>query len=291
MFRRIAVLVSATVGVVALAVLFVLFGSGMALLSWVMEIFGEHEFEPVTIGLMLLLALGLLLAYGQHARQRPYPLLRFDLFRLRTFGIAVGGGFITRLGIGGLPFLMPLLYQLGLGLPAWESGLMMMPTAAAAMTMKAISVPILQAFGFRRVLIVNTALIGVVILLFAQVNAATPLWIPILLSLALGFFNSLQFSSMNSMAYADIEPADSSMASTVASSLQQLSLSFGLATGSLVTAWYLGGLPQSDQNAVIGALHHAFVTLGVLTILSSATFWGLRATDGQSVSHAVAGGD
>ena len=89
---------------------------------------------------------------------------------------------------------------------------------------------------------------------------------------------------MNSMAYADIDTADSSMASTIASSMQQMSMSFGLACGSLITAWYLGNLPQTDQLAITTAIHHAFITLGVLTTLSSLTFWTLRRTDGDSVS-------
>jgi MFS family permease len=128
-------------------------------------------------------------------------------------------------------------------------------------------------------------MIGVTIGLFAMVNASTPLPLIIVVGLALGFFNSLQFSSMNSMAYADIGSADSSMASTIASSLQQMSLSFGLAAGSLVTAWFLGDLPQSDRVAVTHALHYAFVTLGILTLLSSLSFWTLRRQDGESVSR------
>lgn len=96
----------------------------------------------------------------------------------------------------------------------------------------------------------------------AQVNEGTPILLIVLLGLAQGFFNSLQFSSMNSMAYADIETPDSSMASTIASVLQQLSMSFGLACGSLIAAGYLGDLPQTDRAAVTNALHHAFLTLG-----------------------------
>ena len=87
------------------------------------------------------------------------------------------------------------------------------------------------------------------------------------------------------MAYADIDAAKSSMASTIASTLQQMSMSFGLAFGSMVTAWYLGDLPQSDRMALTSALHHAFVTLGALTILSSVAFWTLRPEDGESVSR------
>lgn len=265
----------------------VLFGCGTALLSWLLEIFGEHQIDATSAAILFVLALCLLAAYGWHSRQTPHPLLRLALFRVRTFRVSVVGGFITRLGLGGLPFLLPLLYQLGIGLPAWQSGLLMMPAIAAAMGMKVFSGPILRRFGYRRVLMVNTVMIGVTISLFAGVDSGTPVGLIILLGAAQGFFNSLQFSSMNSMAYADIRTEDSSMASTIASSLQQLSMSFGLAFGSLLTAWYLSDLPQSDRIAVTGALHHAFLTLGALTILSSATFWTLRKNDGESVSQAA----
>jgi len=220
-----------------------------------------------------------------HARRTPHPLLKLALARVRTFRISVGGGFVTRLGIGGLPFLLPLLYQLGLGLPAWKSGLLMMPAAAAAMTMKLFTRPLLQRYGYRRILIVNTVMIGTTIALFSLVHEGTPLpWI-ILLGLAQGFFNSLQFSSINSMAYADIDERDASQASTIASSMQQLSMSFGLACGSLIAGWFLGRAPQTDHTAVTHALHAAFLTLATLTLLSSVFFWGLRRHDGESVSR------
>ena len=262
----------------------VLFGSGAALLSWLLEIFGEHRLDPLSATVMLALSLGLLGAYVWHALRRPFPLLRLSLFRVRTFRVSVVGGFVTRLGIGGLPFLLPLLYQLGLGMPAWQSGLLMMPAAAAAMGMKFISSRVLARFGYRPILIVNTVMIGAVISLFSLVNAATPIAVIVLLGLTMGFFNSLQFTSMNSMAFADIETADSSMASTIASSMQQMSMSFGLACGSLVAGWYLGDLPQTDRAAVTTALHYAFLTLGGLTVLSSLSFWSLRPGDGASVS-------
>ena len=263
----------------------VLFGSGTALLSWLLEIFGEHRIDATSAAVLLLLCVSLLAAYVWHARETPHPLLRLRLFRVRTFRISVVGGFVTRLGVGGMPFLLPLLYQIGLGMPAWQSGLLMMPAAAAAMFMKVISARVLARFGYRRILIVNTVMIGVVVSLFSLVSPATPVALIVLLGLSMGFFNSLQFTSMNSMAYADIDTPDSSMASTIASSLQQMSMSFGLACGSLIAGWYLGDLPQTDRAAVTTALHHAFLTLAGLTILSSLSFWSLRPRDGESVSR------
>lgn len=265
----------------------VLFGSGAALLSWLLEIFGEHQVDATSAAVLLALGLSLLAAYGLHARETAHPLLRLGLFRVRTFRVSVVGGFVTRLGVGGLPFLLPLLYQLGLGMPAWQSGLLMMPVAAAAMGMKLIASRVLARFGYRRVLTANTVMIGVVVSLFSLVTPATPIGLIVLLGLAMGFFNSLQYTSMNSMAFADIDTPDSSMASTISSSLQQMSMSFGLACGSLIAGWYLGDLPQTDRAAVTTALHYAFLTLGGLTMLSSLSFWSLRPTDGESVSRGI----
>lgn len=264
-----------------------LFGGGAALLSWLLEIFGEHELDATSGVLLLTLSLGLLAAYGWHAREAAHPLLRLTLFRVRTFRVSVVGGFVTRLGVGGMPFLLPLFYQVGLGMPAWQSGLLMMPTAAAAMAMKFVAPRVLARFGYRRVLTVNTVMIGVVVCLFATVGPGTPIAVIVLLALAMGFFNSLQYTSMNSMAYADIDTADSSMASTIASSMQQMSMSFGLACGSLIAGAYLGDLPQTDQTAVTTALHRAFLTVGGLTMLSSLSFWSLHPRDGESVSRGV----
>ena len=263
----------------------VLFGSGAAMLSWLLEVFGEHDLPALQMAVLLVLAVVLLLAYGWHATQVPYPLLRLGVFRVRTFSVAVLGGFLTRLGIGGMPFLLPLLYQLGLGLPAWESGLLMMPAAAAAMFMKVMSASLLRRFGYRQVLVVNTVLIAAAITAYSLIGPGSPLWAIVAIGLALGLFNSLQFSSMNTMAYADIDGADASMASTIASTLQQMSLSFGLATASLITVFYLAQLPQSDHVAVTNALHHGFLVLAAITLASSLSFWALRKDDGESVSR------
>jgi EmrB/QacA subfamily drug resistance transporter len=263
----------------------VLFGTGTALLSWLLEIFGEHTIDATSAGVLFALSMSLLAAYAWHARQVAQPLLRLSLFSVRTFRVSVAGGFITRLGIGGMPFLLPLLFQLGLGLPAWESGLLMMPSAAAAMFMKLLSTKILRRWGFRQVLIVNTVMVGLTICTYSFATPATPLAPIVLLGLAQGFFNSLQFSSINAMAYADIEPAESSMATSIASTLQQLSLSFGLACSSLIAGWYLGNAPQTQQVAVTTALDYTFLTVGILTTLSSLSFWTLRVGDGDNVSR------
>lgn len=262
-----------------------LFGSGVALLSWLLEVFGEHTLSTTEALAVLLLSLSLLAAYVWHALGWPHPLLRLSLLLMRTFRVSVLGGFVTRLGVGGMPFLLPLLYQVGLGLPAWQSGLLMMPAAAAAMFMKMIAAWMLRRFGYRQVLIVNTVLVGCTIASYSLIGVDTPMLVIVMLGLMMGLFNSLQFSSLNTMTYADVDDSDTAMASTLASTLQQMSLSFGLACGSLVTGFYLAGLPQSNAVAVTSAIHHAFLTLGALTLLSSLMFWTLRPNDGDNVSR------
>jgi predicted MFS family arabinose efflux permease len=132
--------------------------------------------------------------------------------------------------------------------------------------------------------VVNTVLVACTMASFTVIGPGTPWYAIVPIGLMMGLFNSLQFSSMNSMAYADIEEGDAAMASTIASTLQQMSFSFGLACGSLVTGYYLADVAQSNATAVTSALHHAFLTLAGLTLASSAAFWALRANDGESVS-------
>ncbi len=264
---------------------FLLFGAGIALLSYVLEVFGEHNLAVQHLSLLTAGSLALLAAYVWYARRTPAPVLALRLFAVRTFRVSVVGGFVTRLGVGGMPFLLPLLYQLGLGYAPWQAGLLTMPTAAAAMLMKISSRPLLARFGHRTILISNTVLIGIVLLLFTQIGPGASLWAILALGFCQGFFMSLQFTSMNSLTYADVSDADASKASSIASTAQQMSLSFGVATASLIAGWFLRGLHQNDPAEIIPALHKAFVTMGLLTIASSATFWGLHRNDGNNVSN------
>lgn len=263
---------------------FVLFCSGIALLSHVLEVFGEHDHASGTLVAMTVAALALLAAYGWHARRKAAPLLELALLRVRTFRLAVLGGFVTRLGFGGMPFLLPLLYQLGLGFPPWQAGLLTMPTALAAMGMKIVSRGVLKRFGHRHTLLANTVLLGLTMAAFTQIDRGTPVVAILALSFAQGFFSSLQFTAMNSIVYADIDDRDATKAGSIASTGQQLSLSFGVAMGSLVTVWFLGPAGQSDSLRAIPALHDAFLTLGLITIASSIVFLGLHPHDGNNVS-------
>lgn len=270
----------------------VLFSSGIALLSYVLEVFGEHRLTGAAVAALLALSVALLAGYGLHAARASQPLLRLALFRIRTFRAAVGGSFFTRISIGGIPFLLPLLYQVGLGYTPVESGLLMMPQAFAAMSLKMTMPRILARFGYRAVLVSNTVMLGVLILLFATVGAATPLWLMGAQLFAFGFFSSLQYTSMNTLVYADVSGAAASDASTIASTGQQLSLSFAVAVASLVTALFVPDRFHTSPVEMIRGIHEAFVALGVATIISTLSFAGLRRDDGSAVSrHGEAAGE
>jgi EmrB/QacA subfamily drug resistance transporter len=264
---------------------FLLFGAGIALLSYVLEVFGEHTLPVSAIGFLLGCSAVLLGAYGWHTQRASAPVLALVLFRIRTFRLAVVGGFVTRLGIGGMPFLLPLLYQIGLGYKPWQAGLLTMPQALAAIGMKIFSNPLLARFGYRQILISNTVLLGCTIMVFTQIGPGAPIWGIVLLSLAQGFFASLQFTSMNSLIFADVADRDASKASSLASTGQQMSLSFGVAFASLLTAWFLGHVDQTDPAQTIPALHKAYFAMGVITVISSLTFWALHRDDGANVSN------
>jgi hypothetical protein len=184
-----------------------------------------------------------------------------------------------------MPFLLPLLYQVGLGYTPIESGLLILPQSIAAITLKMTMPKILTRFGYRPVLLVNTVLLGSLIALFATIGPTTSVVLIGLQAMAFGFLSSLQFTSMNTLAYADIGEADSSMASTIASTMQQMSVSFGVAAASLTTALLIPDRFHSDASQLIHGIHHAFLLLGGLTVLSALVFRALRPGDGDNVSR------
>ncbi len=242
----------------------ILFGAGVALLSYVLEVFGEHTLSVREILSLLALSIVLLLGYGRHATTTLHPLLRLRLFRIRTLRAAVAGGFITRLGVGGMPFLLPLLYQVGLGYTPVQSGFLIMPQALAAMTLKMSMPLVLTRFGS---------------------GPGTPVWLIVLQAFCFGFFSSLQYTSMNTLVYADVSESDTSMASTIASTVQQMSISFGVAAASLAAALFIPDRFNSDAAQMIHGVHQAFLVLGGLTVLSTIVFRELKPNDGDNVSQ------
>jgi EmrB/QacA subfamily drug resistance transporter len=263
---------------------FLLFGSGVGLLSYVLEVFGEHTLSGREMLGLLAVAAGLLTAYGLRATRTALPLLRLTLFRIRTFRAAVSGSFFTRLGIGGIPFLFPLLYQVGMGFTPVQSGFLLMPQAIAAMLLKPAMPGILARVGYRWVLISNTVILGLLITLFATIGTRTPVWLIVIQTFFFGFFTSLQYTSMNTLVYADVTEEQTSSASSIASTMQQMAISFGVASASLATAFFIPDRFHSSAPEMIHGIHQAFLVLGALTVISTLIFSDLKSGDGESVS-------
>ncbi len=263
----------------------VLFGGGIALLSYVLEVFGENTLTgPQMLGL-LVVAAGLLAGYGIRTTRVAFPLLDLGLFRIRTFRAAVTGGFFTRLGLGGIPFLFPLLYQVGLGLSPIQSGLLVLPQAIASIGLKTFMPAILARLGYRNVLVANTVIAGFLIASFATVGIDTPIWRIVIQAFILGFFTSMQYTSMNTLVYADTSGPQTSGASTIAATGQQLAISFGVAGAAMVAALFVPSDLHSHPAAIVHGVQRAFLVLGALTILSSVVFMELKKDDGEAISQ------
>jgi EmrB/QacA subfamily drug resistance transporter len=263
----------------------ILFGAAVALLSYVLEIFGEHRLSSLEACALAAIAAAMLVVYLRHATRAEHPLLDPSLFRIRTFRAAVVGNFVTRLGAGGLPFLLPLLYQVGLGYTPIQSGLLILPQSIAAIGLRMIVPKILTRLGYRRVFLSNTVLLGLVMALFATIGPTTPALVICIPAAAFGFVASLQFTSMNTLVYADIDEAHTSMASTIVSTMQQMSMSFGVATASLTAALFIPDRAHATRSYITHGIHLAILVLAGLTVLSALVFAELHQEDGESVSR------
>jgi MFS family permease len=161
----------------------------------------------------------------------------------------------------------------------------MTPQAIAAMSLKMAMPRILARFGYRGVLISNTVILGLLIALFATIGVGTPAWLMVAETFCFGFFSSLQYTSMNTLVYADVTEEQTSSASTIASTMQQMSMSFGIATASLAAAFFIPDRSHSSAPEMIRGIHHAFFVLGGLTVLSTIVFRELKSADGDTVSQ------
>ena len=263
----------------------ILFGSGIAIFSYVLEVFGETDLGQKQILRLLGLSIFLLVLYGIHSLRREKPLLRLGILKIRTLRAAVAGNFFTRLGAGGMPFLLPLLYQVGLGFTPIQSGLLIMPQPMAAIFFRFLIPGLLSRFGYQKLLLVNTFCMGLSIAAFSTITTHSFVLVVILQACAFGFFSSLQYTSMNTLAYADVMEPDTSLASTILSTVQQMSLSFGVAAASLVTTFFLKDHLQQNSVEIMQGLEKGFLVLGLITVISGIGFAELKDTDGDNVSH------
>lgn len=248
---------------------FCLFGAGVGGLSFALEKIIDGNY--VQGELFVAIALSALVTYTWRSLRLVHPIVDLHLLRIASFRIAVNGGFATRLGVGSMYFLLTLLFQVGFGYSAVAAGLLQMPQAVAMLSTRFFVATIIRHLGYRRVLIVNTALAGLMILSFATLDAATPYWRICAQVFAFGAVMSIQYSAVNTLGFVDLAPAQASMGSAMSSTAQNLSISFGVAFGSLLMAAFLPPGPAQGEHYV-GAFHATVIVLGLVTLLSSLVF-------------------
>lgn len=265
---------------------FVLFGAGLSTLTFGLTAMTETEVHHGVALSIILVAVILLMSYAWHSRSKRYPIVNTQLLHLRTFRVSVLGNLLCRFSFGGVPFLLPLFLQVALGYPAQVSGLLLAPMAFGVLLVKPFSLKLLRLFGYKRLLVLNTVLLSFSMWTFIGINSQTSIPIIACYTFIFGFFTSLQYSGMNTLAYADITPDDLSSATSIMSTMQQISQSFGVAVAAFLLSFYSADL-SSRINLTPTVFHHTFFAMGFLTLISVTLFMRLKPNDGTTMIHPV----
>jgi predicted MFS family arabinose efflux permease len=261
---------------------FLLSGLGLALLMLGLASGGRHLIpEEVSLGCIIIGTL-CVVAYVWHAKRTPHPVLQLKLLKVPTFRTSVLGGSLFRIGIGAIPFLLPLMLQIGFGLSPVASGSLTFIAAVGALFMKTMAKRILERIGFRRVLVIN-AFIGAAFVAFnGFFTPSTPHWLIMVVLLVGGCFRSLQFTSLNAIAYAEVSKRDMSYATSLSSAAQQVALSIGVAFGAYVVeaaAHWHGRTAISAED-----FGPAFWAVATVSALSGFVFMRLEPSAGAEMS-------
>jgi EmrB/QacA subfamily drug resistance transporter len=220
--------------------------------------------------------------YVIHARRTASPVLDFTLMRLPTLRASIIGGFLFRLGIGALPFLLPLLMQVGFGLSPFRSGLVTFASAVGAMGMKTLAARIIRTFGFRNIMVINAVVSSIFLAACALFTVTTPLLLIMMILVVGGFFRSLQFTAINTVAYAEVEPAQMSRATTLVSVNQQLAISAGVAVGAFSVESTMLLHHVSELSAADFA--PAFIVVAIISAVSAYFFYQMPDDAGHEIS-------
>ena len=263
---------------------FLIFAAASLLLSVSLELFGNTvRLTPV----LLVLMSGFLMLYWyyRHAVTDNNPLFPLNLFKVRTFRVGIVGNLATRLGFSSIPLLLPMMIQIAYGQSAVTSGWIVAPMALTAMFGKSAVIKILNTYGYRKTLMVNTFIIGVLICALAIPSIHTSFYWYVPIISVLGFFNSIQFTSMNSISIADLRVYHTSSGNSLVSVNQQLAIGFGIAFGLLVLKIFQGDI-KLIHNEIHNAFRYTFLVVGFLTILSGLVFRRLHDKDGDNLKSA-----
>ncbi|MBB3356990.1 MULTISPECIES: MFS transporter [unclassified Novosphingobium] len=225
----------------------------------------------------------------RHLRETPHPILNLSVFGVRTYTASVWWGGFARAGIEAVPYLCPLLFQIGFGLSAFHSGLLLLVSAIGNLGMKALTTPIVRRFGFRAVAIANGTAVALTILAFASLAPSTGGPALFLVLFLYGVTRSLQLSTMTALSYADVREELKSSASTVWSTMQQMTTALGIAFGAVclrfASVLRAGGHLAADHRFTVPDFRWAFVFTALLTLAPTIAYWRLPAEAGDNLAH------
>lgn len=255
---------------------FFLFGLGLVLITSGIELLGERIVAGWIAASVLVSGILLLLFYIQHARRHPMPLIGLPMFKTRTFSVGIIGNIASRLGTGCIPFLMPLMLQVGFGYSAILAGCMMAPTAIGSIIAKSTVTQVLRWFGYRKTLVTITVIIGLMITTFSLQTPGMGILMLVIPLFVLGMAMSTQFTAMNTITLADLTDENASSGNSMLAVTQQLAIGFGVAVSAAVLRMY-----ESFGDSTVQNFHYTFVTMGVVTVLSALVFMLLKPGDGR----------
>ncbi|EGK15371.1 MULTISPECIES: DHA2 family efflux MFS transporter permease subunit [Psychrobacter] len=257
---------------------FGLFAIAAGLLTLAVELLSKPDKALWGVSLVAI-GVSLLLMYARHARKATNPIFPLSLFDIRTFRIGITGNLFTRLGISAVPYLIPLLLQVAFKYTPSQAGWLLTPIAVGAMGIKPWVSKIIQRFSYRKVLVINTTVLGTLIILLAQLDASMPWYYIAPLLVVMGACNSMQFSAMNTITIGDLKGSQTSSGNSLMAVNQQLAVSFGIAFGAAILTVFSDRL----NFEIISAFHATYYVLGVITIISGLSFLRLKPEDGRGL--------
>ncbi|MEP7064048.1 MAG: multidrug transporter subunit MdtD [Betaproteobacteria bacterium] len=249
---------------------------GMVAISMAIEGLGEFGMRQAMVLVLLIGGFAGIVAYWLHAIRQPNPLFSPALFSVPTFRVGLLGNLFARIGVGAMPFLIPLLLQVSLAYSPLEAGMMMLPVSAANLGTKRFVMRLVMRHGYRRVLIVNTLSIGATIACFAAFFAAAPLAIKFVMLAALGVQNSLQYSTMNTIVLKDLGAAQASGGNSLLSMTQMLAMSLGVTAAGALLAGFSDLFGRATPAETLSSFRATLACIGALTAASAWIFWQLE---------------
>jgi EmrB/QacA subfamily drug resistance transporter len=260
----------------------VLAGIGLGGIAFGLSVAGLNLLPWPTVAALVTIGIISMTLYVIHAKRTASPVLDFSMLRLPTLRASIIGGFLFRLGIGALPFLLPLLMQVGFGLSPFKSGLVTFASAVGAMGMKTLAARIIRTFGFRNIMVINAIVSSAFLAACALFTASTPLLLIMIILVVGGFFRSLQFTAINTVAYAEVDLARMSRATTLVSVNQQLAISAGVAVGAFCVEATMAIRHENQLSAQDFA--PAFIVVAIIAAISAYFFYQMPDDAGHEIS-------